>query len=92
MYFSDGTRVGAFCLFALSNPSTTSTLHCPILLLLVYHRCFFNTCMRVFKEIRSGVFFLACSWLALVAGVGGYVLAGVEIGGLSCVFLYFCGC
>ena len=36
--------------------------------------------------------FPACSWLALVAGVGGYVLAGVEIGGLSCIFLYFCGC
>ena len=36
-------------------------------------------------------FFPACSWLALVAGVGGYVLAGVEIGGLSCIFLYFAG-
>jgi len=24
--------------------------------------------------------------------VGGYVLAGVEIGVLSCIFLYFCGC
>ena len=35
---------------------------------------------------------LACSWFALVTGVGGYVLAGVEIGVLSCVFLYFCGC
>jgi len=33
-----------------------------------------------------------CSWLALVSGVGGYVLAGVEIGVLSCIFLYFCGC
>ena len=29
-----------------------------------------------------------CSWLALVTGVGGYVLAGVEIGVLSCIFLY----
>jgi len=37
-------------------------------------------------------FFPACSWLALVAGVGGYVLVGVEIGVWSCVFLYFCGC
>ena len=36
--------------------------------------------------------FSACSWLALVAGVGGYVLAGVEIGVLSCIFLYFWGC
>ena len=37
-------------------------------------------------------FVSACSWLALVAGVGGYVLAGVEIGVLFCIFLYFCGC
>ena len=37
-------------------------------------------------------FVSACSWLALVNGVGGYVLAGVEIGVLSCIFLYFCGC
>ena len=36
-------------------------------------------------------FVSACSWLALVTGVGGYVLAGVEIGGLSCIFLYFAG-
>jgi len=28
----------------------------------------------------------------LVAGVEGYVLAGVEIGVLFCIFLYFCGC
>jgi len=28
-------------------------------------------------------FVSACSWLVLVTGVGGYVLAGVEIGGLS---------
>jgi len=37
-------------------------------------------------------FVSACSWLALVTGVGGYVLAGVEIGVLSYIFLYFCGC
>jgi len=37
-------------------------------------------------------FFPACSLLALVAGGGGYVFAGVEIGVLSCIFLYFCGC
>ena len=30
-----------------------------------------------------------CSWLALVSGVGGYVLEGVEIEVLSCIFLYF---
>jgi len=37
-------------------------------------------------------FVSACSWLALVSGVGGCVLAGVEIGVLSCIFLYFCRC
>jgi len=30
--------------------------------------------------------------IALVMGVGGFVLAGVEIRVLSCIFLYFCGC
>jgi len=34
-------------------------------------------------------FVSACSWLALVTGVGGYVLAGIEIGVLFCTFLYF---
>ena len=61
------TRVGAFCLFVLSNLS--------------------NTCACI-----TGVSQPSCSWLALVNGVGGYVLAGVEIGVLSCIFLYFCGC
>jgi len=37
-------------------------------------------------------FVSVCSWLALVTGVGRYVLAGVEIGDLSCIFLYFRGC
>jgi len=37
-------------------------------------------------------FVSACSWLALVTGVGGYVLAGVEIRVLSCIFFHFCGC
>jgi len=47
--------------------------------------------MRGWGKIGS-VFFPACSWLvALVAGVGCYVLAGVEIEGWSCIFLYFCG-
>ena len=32
-------------------------------------------------------FVSACSWLALVSGVGDCVLAEVEIGGLSCIFL-----
>jgi len=37
-------------------------------------------------------FVSACSWLALVTDVRGYVLARVEIRVLSCIFLYFCGC
>ena len=37
-------------------------------------------------------FVSACSWLALVASVGGYVLVGVVTGVLSCIFLSFCGC
>jgi len=57
----------------------------------VYDRCFFYTCMRVWWGIGSGIF-PACSWLAHVAGVGGYVLARVEIGVLPCIFLYLCRC
>jgi len=51
----------------------------------VFHRCFFTlACMCVGGlEVE---FVSACSWLALVPGVGGYVLAGVEIGVLSCLF------
>jgi len=47
-------------------------------------------CECTYALVQGG--FPACSWLALVAGVGGYVLTGVEIGGLSYIFLYFCGC
>ena len=36
-------------------------------------------------------FVSACSWLALVTGVGGYVLAGVERGFLSVYFSIFAG-
>ena len=54
----------------------------------VYHRCLMHTCMCVQEGIGSGGF----QWLALVVGVGGYVLAGVEIGVLSCTFFYLCGC
>ena len=56
----------------------------------VYHRCFLTpACVCVGgMEVR---FFPACSWFALVTGVGGYVLAGVEIGVLSRIFLYFSG-
>ena len=53
----------------------------------VYHRCFLTlACVCVVGFVSS------CSWLALVTGVGDWVLAGVEIGVLSCIFLYFCGC
>ena len=57
----------------------------------VYHRVFLTPARVCAGGLEVGIF-PACSWLALVAGVGGYVLAGVEIGGLSCIFLYFCGC
>jgi len=57
----------------------------------VYHRCFLTlACVCVgWLEV---VFVSAWSWLALVSGVADCVLAGVEIGVLSCIFLYFCGC
>ena len=57
----------------------------------VYHRCFLTPACVYVGGLEVD-FFSACSWLALVAGVGGYVLARVEIGVLSCIFLYFCGC
>ena len=57
----------------------------------VYHRYFLTLACVCAGESEVG-FVSACSWLALVTGVGGYVLAGVEIGVLSCIFLYFCGC
>ena len=37
-------------------------------------------------------FVSTCSWLKLVSGVGVCVLVEVEIGVLSCIFLYFGGC
>jgi len=57
----------------------------------VYHRCFLTPACGCVRGLEVG-FVSAWSWLALVAGVGGYVLAGEEVGGLSCIFLYFCGC
>ena len=57
----------------------------------VYHRCFLTPACVCVGGLEVG-FVSACSWLAIVTGVGGYVLAGVEIGVLSCIFLYFCGC
>jgi len=46
----------------------------------MYHRCFLTPACVCGGGLEVG-FFPACSWLALVAGVGGYVLAGAEIGG-----------
>jgi len=56
----------------------------------VYHRCFLKLACVCVGGLEVG-FVSPCSWLALVTGVGGYVLAGVEIGVLSCIFLYFRG-
>ena len=57
----------------------------------VYHKSFLTLACVCVGGLEVE-FVSACSWLALVTGVGGYVLAGVEIGVLSCIFLYFCGC
>jgi len=56
----------------------------------VYHRCFLIPACVGGRGVEVGSF-SACPWLTLVAIVGDYVLAGVEIGGLPCTFLYFCG-
>jgi len=45
----------------------------------VYHRCFLTLACVCAGGLDVG-FVSACSWLALVTGVGGYVTAGVEIG------------
>jgi len=53
----------------------------------VYHKCFLTlACVCV------GGLKLVFLWLALVTGVGAYVLAGLEIRVLSSIFLYFFGC
>jgi len=56
----------------------------------VYHRCFLTLACVCGGGLEVG-FVSSCSWSALVTSVGGYVLVGVEIGILSCIFLYFCG-
>jgi len=55
----------------------------------VYHRCFLTLACVCVGGLEG--FVSACSWLVLVSGVGGCVLAEVEIGVLSCIFLYFGG-
>jgi len=57
----------------------------------VYYRCFLTIACVCGEGLGVG-FVSACSWLSLVTGVEGYVLAGVEIEVLSCISLYFCGC
>jgi len=57
----------------------------------LYYRCF-STSVGMCVEGLEVEFFSTCSWLVPVAGAGGYVLTGVEIRGLSSIFLYFGGC
>jgi len=57
----------------------------------MYHRCFLTRVCVCMGGLEVG-FFSTCSLLAHVASVVGYVLAGVEIGVLSCIFPYFGGC
>ena len=52
----------------------------------VYHRCFLTLACVCGGGLEVG-FVSACSWLALVSGVGDCVLAEVEIGVLSCIFV-----
>jgi len=56
----------------------------------VYHRCFLTLACVCGGGLEVG-FISACSWFALVAGVGGYVLAGSEIGVLSRTFSILSG-
>jgi len=56
----------------------------------VYHRCFLTLACVCVGGLEVG-FVSACSLLALVTGVGGYVLAGVEVGVLSVYFSIFAG-
>ena len=62
----------------------------------LYYVRVYYTCFLTLACVSGGglevEFVSACSWLALVTGVGGYVLAGVEIKVLSGIFLNFCGC
>jgi len=56
----------------------------------VYHRCLLILACVCVGGLEVE-FVSACSWLALVTGVGGYVLAGVEIGVFSVYFSIFAG-
>ena len=61
-----------------------------IISLRVYHRCFLTLACVCVGGLEVGCI-SAGSWFALVTGVGGYVLAGSEIGVLSCIFSIFSG-
>jgi len=56
----------------------------------VYHMCFLTLAHVRVGGLEVG-FVSVCSWLALVTGVGVYVLAGSEIGVLSRIFSIFAG-
>jgi len=56
----------------------------------VYHRCFLTPAYVGVGGLEVGLI-SACSWLALVAGVEGYVLVGVEIGFCLIYFSIFAG-
>ena len=56
----------------------------------VHHRCFLTPACVCVGELEVGLLSV-CSWLALVAGVGGYVLVGVEIGFCLIYFSIFAG-
>jgi len=77
------TRVGAFCLFVLSYLSITCVQS--LYYMRVYYRCFLTLACVCGGGLEVG-FVSACSWLALVTGVGGYVLAGVERYGFCLVY------
>jgi len=71
------THVGAFCLNILSNLSTTCVCITGAFPTPVY------VCGSGLEVGGFPACFMVVSWLALVARVGGYVLAGVDIRGLS---------
>ena len=56
----------------------------------VYYRCFLTLACVCEGGLEVG-FVSACSWLALVTGVDGYVLAGVEMGFCLVYFSIFAG-
>jgi len=64
----------------------------PLCYMHMYRRFFSRPACRVRGGTGICVFFQFVQCLRFFAGVGVYFLAGVEIGGLSGIFLYFGGC